>query len=229
VIAADFPAVIPAQISSSSRPQYESSNVKLKMKLALNIAILAVTAVAVAMLADAWRSARRDSQQLAATLAAQNAVIQQVTGQEKQRDSQLASALAAIQTQKQNIKTPQQAAEAIPSVLSPLPLPISVSGPDLSVPLPPGDSPSATISVPQPDLVPLYDKLQDCRATSLQNDALQKDLADEKTRSAALQQERDVAKAAAHGGPILERIKRAAKWFAIGVAAGAVATAIAHH
>jgi hypothetical protein len=196
------------------------------MKPNLNIIVLFATAVAVALLADAWRSARRDSQQLAATLAAQNTVIQQAGDREKQRDSQLAAALAALQAQKQSVRTPQQAAQQLPSVLPPLPLPVSIHTPSLSGPLPPGEPPSTTVSIPQPDLIPLYDDLQDCRAAAIENDALKKDLSDEKTRSAALQHERDAANAAARGGTFFLRLKRAAKWFVIGVAAGA---ALAHH
>ena len=199
------------------------------MKPTLHIAVLLAASIAVALLADAWRSARHDSQQLAATLAAQNTVIQQSGDRERQRDSQLAAALAAIQTQKHAVQTPQQAAKQLPSVLPPLPLPVSIHDPDLSLPLPPGEAPSTTISIPQPDLVPLYDDLQDCRATAVQNDTLKKDLSDEKTKSAALLHERDAANAVAHGGTFFVRLKRAAKWFAIGLATGAAAAAIAHH
>jgi hypothetical protein len=199
------------------------------MKPAIHVAILVAAAIAVAFLADAWRSARHDSQQLAATLAEQNGAIQQAADHEKQRDSQLASALAVIQTQKRAVQTPQQAATQLASVLPPLPLPVSIHVPDLSVPLPPGESPATTISVPQPDLVPLYDKLQDCRASEAQADDLQKDLSDEKTRSAALQRERDAAISAARSGRFFVRLKRAAKWFVIGAATGAAAAAIARH
>ena len=199
------------------------------MKPTTNIVILLAASIAIALLASAWRSARHDSQQLAATLAAQNTVIQQAGDREKQRDSQLAAALAAIQAQKRAVQTPQQAAKQLPSVVPILPLPVTIHDPNLSVPLPPGEPPSTTISIPQPDLVPLYDDLQDCRATAAQNDSLKKDLSDEKTRSAALLHERDAATAAAHGGTFLQRVKRAAKWFAIGVAAGAAAGAMAHH
>ena len=156
------------------------------MKPTLNIIILAAAAITVALFANAWRSARHDSQQLAATLAAQNAVIQQAGDRENQRDSQLAAALAAIQAQKRTVQTPRQASEQLASVLPPLPLPISIHVADLSVPLPPGETPATTLSIPQPDLVPLYDELQDCRANKLQNDTLQKDLSDEKSKSAAL-------------------------------------------
>lgn len=198
------------------------------MKPKLDTAIVLAASIALALLAGAWRSARHDSQQLAATLAAQNATIQQAANREKQRDSQLAAALAAIQAQKRSVQSPQQAAKQLPSVLPILPLPISIHDPNLSIPLPPGEVPSTTISIPQPDLVPLYDDLQDCRAAAIQNDALKKDLSDEQTKSAALLHERDAATAAARGGTFLLRLKRAAKWFAIGVAAGAAAAAIAH-
>jgi len=144
------------------------------MKLTLDKILLVVTLAAVALLADAWRSARHDSQQLATTLAAQNTVIQQAGDREKQRDSQLAAVLATIQSQKRAVQTPQQAAQQLTSVLPLLPLPVSVHDPDLSAPLPPGETPSASISIPQPDLVPLYDDLQDCRAYADQTDSLKK-------------------------------------------------------
>jgi hypothetical protein len=199
------------------------------MKLTLDKIVLVIALLASALLADSWRTARHDSQQLAATLAAQNTVIQQAGDREKQRDTQLTAALAAIQTQKRTVRTPQQAAQQLPSILPPLPLPISVHDPNLSAPLPPGETPTTTISVPQPDLVPLYDDLQDCRANADQADSLKKDLSDEKNRSAALQRERDAAVAAAHGGTFFVRLKRSAKWFVIGAATAAAIAAISHH
>lgn len=199
------------------------------MKPTLHIVVLIAAAIACALLADAWRSARHDSQQLAATLAAQNTTIQQAGDREKQRDTQLAAALAAIQAQKRKVQTPQQAAQQLPTLLPDLPLPVSIHVPDLSVPLPPGETSAATISIPQPDLVPLYDDLQDCRAHAVEAGSLNKDLSDEKSRSASLQHERDAAIAAARGGAFFVRLKRAAKWFAIGVAAGAVVAAAARH
>jgi hypothetical protein len=85
------------------------------------------------------------------------------------------------------------------------------------------------MTVPQADLKPLYDGLQDYRANAIQIDAVKKDLADEQARTKALTQERDSAVAAAKGGTFLVRLKRGAKWFAIGAAAGAAAAAMAHH
>ncbi|MGC1418037.1 MAG: hypothetical protein WA817_22305 [Candidatus Acidiferrum sp.] len=70
---------------------------------------------------------------------------------------------------------------------------------------------------------PLYDFALDCRACQAKLAAAQSDLTDEKTKTAALTKERDAAVTAAKGGTVLHRILRAAKWFAIGAAAGAVA------
>src|SRR5215472_13784948 len=198
------------------------------MKPTIDIMIGAAVLLAFVLLADAWRGARHDSAQLAATVAAQNAAIQQASDREQQRDVQLAAALAAIEAQKRSVQSPQQAARELPSILPPLPLPISVREPALSPLTPLADAPLASISVPQADLVPLYSDLQDCRAAALESDALKKDLADEKARSASLAHERDAAIAAAHGGTLWLRVKRSAKWFAIGLAAGAATAAIAH-
>jgi hypothetical protein len=201
------------------------------MKLTLHSILFVTAALAVALLASAWRSARNDSQQLVATLATQNATIQQATDREKQRDSQLAVVLAAIAAQKRSIHTPEQAAKHLSEVLPPLPLPVTIQTRDL-VPPPASateESPTTSLSIPQPDLVPLYDDLQDCRASTAQNEALQQDLADEKSRSSALIRERNSAVAASRGGSFLVRVKRAAKWFAIGAISGAVLAAAARH
>jgi hypothetical protein len=199
------------------------------MKPAIDIIIAAAALLALVLVGDAWRSAHRDSAQLAATVAAQNNTIQQASDREKQRDAQLAAALAAIQAQKRSVHSPQQAARELPTVLPPLPLPISIREPALSPLTPLASAPPASISVPQPDLEPLYNDLQDCRTAAIESDVLKKDLADEKTRSASLIRERDAAVAAARGGTFWLRLKRTAKWFAIGVAAGAAATAVARH
>ena len=198
------------------------------MKTTLHIVVLCAALIAIGLLADAWRSSRHDTKQLNTVLTSQNAAIQQAEAREKQQDAELTAALAAIAAQKRAAQTPQQAAQAIPSILPALPLPISIQIPALSSARP-DETPPATITVPQADLKPLYDDLQDCRANSIQYDAAKKDLADEQARTAALTHERDSAIAAAHGGTLWVRVKRSAKWFAIGVAAGAAAAAVAGH
>jgi hypothetical protein len=190
---------------------------------------MAAALLAAALIGDAWLTAHRSSAQLAATLATQSTLIEQNSAREQQRDTQLAEALAAISAEKRRVQTAQQAVEAIPSVLPPLPLPVKIQIPDLTQYPDQGGAVPASISVPQPDLKPLYDSLQDCRACALERDATKKDLVDEQARVVALTRERDAAIAAAHGGAFWSRLKHATKWFVIGVAAGAAATASAHH
>jgi hypothetical protein len=199
------------------------------MSRTIQIVASAITLLAALFIADAWRTAHRNSVQLTATLAAQNALIQQASAREQQRNAELAAALASIATEKKHVQTPQQAADAIPSVLPPLPLPIKISLPDLAQSPEQGGASPASISIPQADLKPLYDGLQDCRACALERDATKKDLADERTRVTALIRERDAAVATAHGGNFWSRLKHTTKWFVIGAAAGAAASAASHH
>jgi hypothetical protein len=77
--------------------------------------------------------------------------------------------------------------------------------------------------LPAADLKPLYDFALECKACQAKLAASQGDLNDEKVKSAALTKERDAAVQAAKGGSALRRIGRAAKWFALGAAAGAIA------
>lgn len=78
--------------------------------------------------------------------------------------------------------------------------------------------------LPSTDLKPLYDFALDCQACQAKLTAAQADLADEKIKSTALAKQRDAALRAAKGGSALRRIARAAKWFLIGAAAGAIAS-----
>jgi hypothetical protein len=198
------------------------------MSRTLHIIATAAALIGALIAADAWRATRRNSAQLTATLQSQKTLIEQAAAREQQRNTQLATALSSIAAEKKRIQTPQQALEAIPSVLSTLPLPIKVSLPDLTEPPKPGDTTPASISIPQSDLKPLYDSLQDCRSCALERDTAKKDLTDERARVAALTRERDAAIAAAHGGNFWSRLKHATKWFVIGVAAGAVARTGSH-
>lgn len=87
----------------------------------------------------------------------------------------------------------------------------------------------AIARIPQEDLKPLFDYLQDCRACKLQLDSARADLTDEHTKIEALTHERDAALRAARGGGFWARVKHAAKWFVIGAVAGAAAGAAATH
>src|SRR5258708_14593305 len=141
------------------------------MSRKLHIVATSATFIAALFIADSWRTAHRNAAQLTATLATQNALIQQAAAQEQKRNAQLSAALASIAAEKKRVQTPQQAVEAISSVLPPLPLPVRISLPNITQTPNPGDASPASISIPQSDLKPLYDSLQDCRACALERDA----------------------------------------------------------
>jgi hypothetical protein len=88
--------------------------------------------------------------------------------------------------------------------------------------------PDAQAILPQEDLKPLYDFALDCQACQAKLAASQADLADEKAKAAVLTRERDEAVRIAKGGSTLRRVAKAAKWFALGALAGAIATHATH-
>ncbi len=101
-----------------------------------------------------------------------------------------------------------------------------------SAPQPSGTTaatPPATATIPQQDLKPLYDYIEDCRATAADRDAARKNLADEQTQITALTAQRDAAVIAAKGGKFWARVRRNAKWFAIGAGVGGVVALAARH
>lgn len=83
-------------------------------------------------------------------------------------------------------------------------------------------TPLAGAVIPATDLKPFYDFTLDCQACKAKLSVAQNDLADEKTKTAALTKERDDAVRLAKGGSAWRRVTRAAKWFLLGAAAGAV-------
>jgi hypothetical protein len=98
-----------------------------------------------------------------------------------------------------------------------------------SAPSPATTTPPAIATIPQQDLKPLYDYIEDCRATAADRDAARKDLSDAQTQITALTTQRDAAVTAAKGGKFWTRVRRNAKWFAIGAGVGGVAVLAARH
>jgi hypothetical protein len=126
-------------------------------------------------------------------------------------------------------------AQAGASPVSPPATPSDTSKSDAGLP-PQASSAAANSSSPAPDgafipradLKPLYDFALDCQACQAKLAAAQSDLVDERQKTAALTKERDDALRIAKGGSAWRRVGRAAKWFLIGVAAGAIAAKTAH-
>jgi hypothetical protein len=165
---------------------------------------------------------------MAVVFRAQAPILAQADKREHQRDAVLSKNLEQIARAKLSTKTSADVIKRLPAAFSPLPEPVSVSVARLSSGRDAPEAP-AVITVPQADLQPLFDHLEDCRACQERLATAQQDLNDERAKVSALMIERDAAVKAARGGGFWSRLRSNAKWFAIGGAMGAVAASAAHH
>jgi hypothetical protein len=156
-------------------------------------------------------------------------VIAAADARQHDRDAQLQQSLAAIAQSKRTVQSPKQILADLPNEL-PLPKPLAFDPRNLpdTPQAKSGPTRSTPLVIPPEDLKPLYDFTMDCKACQTKLTAAQADLSDEKTKSTTLAKERDAALQAARGGSLWRRLTRAAKWFAIGAAAGAIAAKAAH-
>ncbi len=171
-----------------------------------------------------WRTDRRDRSQLESELAATKQLLAAADARQHDRDNQLAQTLATLAAEKRTIVTPAQIVRELPTQIS-LPSPIVLESAPAS---PNSPSPQTNAVIPAEDLKPLYDFTIDCKACQAKLATAQSDLTDERQKTTALTRERDDALRIARGGSTWRRIARAAKWFLIGAAAGAVAAKAAH-
>ena len=171
-----------------------------------------------------WRADRRDRSQLASELAATKQLLSAADARQRDRDAQLAQTLAALEAEKRATATPAQVVRELPAQIS-LPSPIALQS---APPSPSSPSPRTNAVIPAEDLKPLYDFTIDCKACQAKLAAAQADLTDERKKTTSLTHERDDALRIARGGTAWRRIARAAKWFLLGAAAGAVAAKAAH-
>jgi len=180
----------------------------------------------------AWRGSQREQAQLKAELQATQKALTDADTRQKARNTELEKILAGFNAKKAAVQKPEQVVKALPAVL-PLPAPIldvpvgnvgASSAPDGKAS---ASTPKSNVLLPSADLKPLYDYAVDCQECRAQLSAAQGNLVDEQTKTQALTKERDSALQAARGGSVLRRVARAAKWFAIGAAAGAVAAKLA--
>jgi hypothetical protein len=199
----------------------------------IKVAAMLVALVAGVSVYFAWRGAQREQAQLKAELQATQKALADADTREKTRDAELAQVLTGFNQKKAAIQTAEQIVKALPDVL-PLPAPIldltareAGAGDVPGSPKTGNPKASSNVLLPTADLKPLYDYAVDCQECKAQLSAAQGNLADEKTKTQALSKERDTALQAARGGSALRRVVRAAKWFVIGAAAGAVAAKLA--
>jgi septal ring factor EnvC (AmiA/AmiB activator) len=202
----------------------------------LELAAILVAVILCIALVEAWRADRHDRDQLAAELTATKQLVAAADARQHDRDAQLAQTLASLAAEKRTVVTPAQIVHDLPREIPlPAPLVLQTSPTPSSQHLSGAKSSSATtnpsqaqIIIPAEDLKPLHDFTLDCQACQAKLTAAQGDLADEKSKSSALTKERDQTLKIARGGSAWRRIARAAKWFAIGAAAGAVAAKAVH-
>jgi len=186
----------------------------------MHIAELAIAILLALAIYFSWCADRRDRAQLAAELAATKQLLSAADARQHDRDAQLAQTLAKLAVEKRVVVTPAQVIRELPAQL-PLPSPIALrTAPDLQD----SPTPKSNAVIPAEDLKPMYDFTLDCKACQAKLATSQSDLTDERQKSAALARERDDALRIARGGSAWRRIARAAKWFLIGAAAGAVAS-----
>ena len=171
-----------------------------------------------------WRANQRDRAQLASELAATKQILSAADARQRDRDTQLAQTLAALAAEKRATATPAQIVRELPAQIS-LPSPIALQS---ALASPNSPSPQTNAVIPPEDLKPLYDFTIDCKACQAKLAAAQADLTDERKKTTSLARERDDALRIARGGTALRRIARAAKWFLLGAAAGAIAAKAAH-
>jgi hypothetical protein len=205
----------------------------------IKIATLVVAAALGLSVLAAWRDARKEQAALQAELKTTQAALEDATARQASRDSALTTLLSQLKQQKAAVQKPDQVIAALPGVL-PLPQAITLGdgagtgigggGPDKVLASESGRNSGknpVTADFPAADLKPLYDFALDCKACQAQLAAAHGDLRDEQAKEKALSRERDDALRAAKGGSVLRRVARAAKWFAIGAAAGAIAAKVA--
>jgi type II secretory pathway pseudopilin PulG len=198
----------------------------------IKLAAVVIVVVLAASVLVAWRDARKEQLALQAELKTTQQALAEATARHVSRDAAVNDLVAGLKKKEAAVQRPEQVVAALPDVIT-WPAPITIeppqsaqdqtSGKGHASPAGAPDNIQPKVNFPAADLKPLYDFAAECKACQAKLGAAQADLADEKVKSQALGRERDDALRAAKGGSVLRRIARAAKWFAIGAAAGAIA------
>jgi hypothetical protein len=206
----------------------------MKLGFWFKIAAVLIALAAAVSVYYAWRGTQHEQAQLKAELQATQKALADAAARQQSRNAELAQLLTQLNEKKATVQNPAQIVKALPDVL-PLPAPLTLPAQTANAGLPatpegskqPTDTPNPNLQLPAEDLKPLYDFAVNCQECQAQLAAAQANLKDEQTKTQAVSRERDTALQAARGGSVLRRVVRAAKWFVIGAAAGAVAAKLA--
>lgn len=205
----------------------------------LEIAGAAVALLVIAALGGSWVGAREQAIRAEATVEAQQQVIAASAKQAKdlveaeaERDKLTAVNVAMLQAAAAKQVTPAEIAKWIPQQL-PTPQPITFTIPQATAA---NRTPNATASIPQADMPALRDQIEQCQVCGAKLTTAQADLSSRDERLvlageqlSAMSKERDAYMKAAKGGGFWSRVKRSAKWFAIGAGIGAAAVCGSGH
>jgi hypothetical protein len=169
--------------------------------------------------------------------------IDAATKRNEGRDTALRQQIREIEALKRRVRTPGQVVAALSAALPQLPLPITVSRPvDLRegqnaetnhlAPLGttgPANSGSANVStdrsgvvlrIPDDDLKPMFDNLQDCREATATVATLKRNLTDTVGQLSVMTTERNMALRKTSPNTKWSNVKQAAKWLVVGATLG---------
>jgi cytochrome c-type biogenesis protein CcmH/NrfG len=201
------------------------ANALLRRAVFIPAAVAALIVLCLAIIvARSWKASRRAASDMHVIFSGQAPLIDQANKREQQRDAVLSKDLARISQEERAVTKPADLVKRLPAAFPALPHPLSIS---LAPPASGAPEPPAVITVPQTDLKPLFDRLEECRACQEKLATAEQDLEDERAKMSALMIERDAAVKAARGGGFWSRFRTGAKWFAIGGAMGAIAASSA--
>lgn len=150
---------------------------------------------------------------------------------DKARDATAAATIAELTKAAAAQKTPQQIARWLPREIS-LPKPLSIQAPRATAQNP---APPAIATIPQEDLAPLRDFVLQAKTCAVALPAAQADLSSCRDQLKLAGEQLSAAECEsaawkkAAKGTFWGRLKRGAKWFAIGAAAGAAAVCASGH
>ena len=150
-----------------------------------------------------------------ATIKTQQTQVDQLTKSIQNRDSGAAKATQGVRKAASKVKTPQQAAAAIPDV-SGVPVTFRVL-PDLGY------------EVSGPDLTAIYKAFAICKEHDLMLAQCQGDYADLQKKAGLLEQQRNIAVQTVRGGTFWHRFVSNSKWVLYGAGIGAGAYAVVRH
>jgi hypothetical protein len=220
---------------------------------ALKLMFVLAVFVGVVITVRAWVEARRDAEALKRTIATQKSVLDGADADERENAIALQKALSQIDALRRRVRTPVQAAQGLNQIL-PLPTPIDYGAAGVSAqnnqlgaittttrapsstndttkdlpesPKPKSDKAEHSATLPEADLIPLYNYTQECRACTLELDAARNNVLDGQKKIAALTAERDAAIRTAHNRGVIQHVRDSVLWIAVGIAVDRATSAL---